>query len=238
MRNIRSVLTFLLFLLAIPGIVLLGGLFFREKYFAWIAHCVAILSCLPLFYSFARKESSAKELTVLAAMIALSVAGRFLFAWLPGFKPVTAITVLAAIWLGKEAGFTIGALSAVISNFYFGQGPWTPFQMFAWGFLGFLAGLLAKPLQKSRILLLIFGAFGGFFYSATLDIWTTVWAENGFNLMRYLATFFSSLPVTLEYSVSNVLFLLLLHKPMREKLERVKKKYGLFLPKQSTLSNE
>lgn len=231
MRKRSNLLTFLLIVLAIPLVVLLGGIFFREKYYAWIALCVALLSCLPLFYSFERKESSSRELTVLAVLIALSVAGRFLFAWLPGFKPITAITILAAVYLGKEAGFTVGSLSAVLSNFYFGQGPWTPFQMFAWGFLGFLAGLLAKPLQKSKIALCAFGALAGILYSATMDIWTTVWAENAFSLTRYLAILLSSLPTTAEYVLSNILFLFLLSKPIGEKLDRIKKKYGLFLPR-------
>ena len=80
-------------------------------------------------------------------MVALSVTGRFI----PFFKPVTALTVLTAVYLGGEAGFLCGALSAVISNFWFGQGPWTPFQMLAWGMIGLFAGLLASPLKRSRI---------------------------------------------------------------------------------------
>ena len=169
----KNVVTTLLLVLIVPAAAVGGGILFREKYAGWVALCVAVLSCLPLFYSFERKEASSKELTVLAVLIALSAAGRLIFAWLPGFKPITALTVIAALWLGKEAGFAVGALAAVLSNFYFGQGPWTPFQMFAWGMLGFLAGLLAKPLKKSKILLCLFGVAAGLLYSATMDIWVT-----------------------------------------------------------------
>lgn len=228
MKNKKNYLTVGILLLLVPAAVILGAVIFKEKYYAWISLSVAILSCLPLFYCFEHKESSAKELTTLAVMVAISAAGRFVFAWLPGFKPTTAITVIAAVWLGKEAGFVVGALSAVVSNFYFGQGPWTPFQMFAWGFIGFAAGLLAKPLRRNRVLLCAFGVLAGIAFSLLMDVWTTVWADGGFNMTRYAAAAISALPVTVEYAVSNLVFLLILTKPIGEKLERIKKKYGLF----------
>ncbi len=225
-RNKRGIASACILLVAIPAIVLGGSFLFNEKHYAWISICVAALSCIPLFYSFEQKETSSKELVLLAVLVALSAAGRFIFVWLPGFKPVTAITVIAAVWLGKEAGFAVGALSAVVSNFYFGQGPWTPFQMFAWGLIGFLAGALAKPLLKNKAFLCIYGAAAGVFFSAIMDVWTTLWADGSFNTARYLASVVSALPVTAEYAVSNVIFLLLLAKPIGEKLERIKKKYG------------
>ncbi len=225
----KKVLTICILLLAIPIVIFSGGFLFREKYYAWISLCVALLSCIPLFYCFEQKNNSAKELTVVAVMIALSVAGRFVFAWLPSFKPVTAITVIAAIYIGKEAGFAVGALSAVVSNFYFGQGPWTPFQMFSWGVIGFFAGLLSNPLQKNKIILCIYGVLAGVLFSLTMDIWTVVWADGTLNLSRYTTALLTSLPVTIQYAISNVVFLLFLTKPVGTKLERIKKKYGLFL---------
>lgn len=229
MKKTRVFLTVFLYLLAIPAAIAVGALLFKEKFYAWISLIIAILACLPLFYSFEYKENTSKEIAVLAVIIAISVAGRFVFAWLPGFKPVTAITVIAAIWLGKESGFTIGCLTALVSNFYFGQGPWTPFQMFAWGMLGFLAGLLSKPLKKSRILLLIYGVFAGIAYSFTMDVWTTLWTDGTFNLSRYIAFVTAALPITAEYAISNLIFLLILTKPIGEKLKRIKTKYGLFV---------
>ncbi len=229
MKQRKNPLTVCILLVGIPAAVVLGAVIFGEKAYAWISLCVAILSCLPLFYAFERRESAAGELTVLAVMIALSVVGRMIFIWLPGFKPITAVTVIAAIWLGKEAGFAVGALSAVVSNFYFGQGPWTPFQMFAWGLIGFLAGALGKPLRRNKLLLCLFGAIAGVLYSMTMDVWMTLWMDSGFNLSRYIAYALTSLPTTAEYVASNVIFLLLLAKPIGEKLERIKKKYGLFM---------
>ncbi len=225
----RGGVTLAVLLLVIPAVVVAGAVLFREKYYAWIALCVAVLSVLPLFYAFERKESSSKELAVLAVLVALSAAGRFVFAWLPGFKPVTAITVIAAMWLGKEAGFVIGALSAVLSNFYFVQGPWTPFQMFAWGLIGFLAGCLWRLLQRSRIALSVFGALAGVLFSLVMDVYSTLWADGVFNASRYMASLITALPVMVEYAISNVVFLLLLTKPIGEKLARIRGKYGLFV---------
>ena len=229
MSSVKRYLTPVILFVAIPLIAILGAVIFKEKYYAFISLMVAVLAILPLFYSFHKKESSSKELVVIAVMVALSVVGRFVFAWLPGFKPVTAITIVAAIYLGKEAGFAVGAFSAVISNFYFGQGPFTPFQMFAWGLIGFIAGALAKPLQKNKALLCIFSGVSGVFYSVFMDIFTTLWLDGGFNLSRYLTSVVAALPVTIEYIVSNIIFILLLAKPIGSKLNRIKTKYGLFI---------
>lgn len=231
MQNLASWknrVTLILVLLLIPAVVIFGSYLFAEKCYAWISLAVALLSCVPLLYCFERKETSARELVVLAVLVAVSAAGRFAFAWVPGFKPVTALAVIAAVYLGKEAGFVVGSLSAVVSNFYFGQGPWTPFQMFAWGLVGFLAGVLANPLRRRKIWLALYGVAAGVLFSAIMDIWTTLWAEGTFRPARYLAACAAALPFTVEYAVSNVIFLVLLTKPIGEKLQRIRKKYGMF----------
>ena len=229
--RVKKVITILLLMVAIPAVVIVGTFLFRGKQYAFPVIAVAVLSCIPLFYAFERKESKAGELAVVAVLIALSALGRFLFAWLPGFKPVAAIVVIAGIWLGKEPGFVVGSLSALVSNFYFGQGPWTPFQMFAWGFIGFLAGILRKPLRKNLVFLAIYGAIAGLLYSLLMDVWTVLWADGTFNPGRYFAVVATSAVVMIEYAVSNVIFLLILARPIGRKLERIRTKYGLFLEK-------
>ena len=124
-------LSYIILCFVIPTVVLSGALIFKEKQYAWISLCVTVLSCVPFFLHFEHSENDVRRLTVIAVMVAISVIGRFIFAPIPGFKPVTATVVITAMYFGSEAGFMTGALSAVISNFYFGQGPWTPFQMFA-----------------------------------------------------------------------------------------------------------
>ena len=211
--------------LLIPAVVLGGALIFRDRQYAYITLCVAVLSCLPFFLHFERSANDVKRLILIAVMVALSVAGRMLFAPLQHFKPVTALVIITAMYFGSEAGFLTGALSAVLSNFYFGQGPWTPFQMFSWGMIGFFSGLLAPLLRRSRIAL--WGGIGGMLYSFLMDIWTVLWADGYFNLPRYFAAIASAVPVTAVYVVSNILFLLVLAKPIGKLLARMKTKYAL-----------
>ena len=162
-------------------------------------------------------------MVLVAVITALCIVGRFI----PFFKPITALTVLAAIYLGGEAGFLVGALSALLSNFYFGQGPWTPFQMLAWGSIGLVAGLLHKPLRKNRVMLVFFGVVSGILYSMMMDVWTVLWYDNNFSVSLYKAAIITSLPHMLLYSISNMVFLILLAKPLGEKLERVEIRFDI-----------
>lgn len=165
---------------------------------------------------------------LIAIMIALSSIGRIIFAPIPGFKPVTAMTVITAMYFGSRSRIhDRDALSAVISNFFFGQGPWTPFQMFSWGILGFIAGLIADPLRRNKIILTIYAIFSGILFSLIMDVWTVLWSDGYFNFSRYLAATISAVPFTVIYAVSNVIFLLLFSKPIGKILDRIKVKYDL-----------
>ena len=223
----KKIFPYLIYAVAFPLLAIGGAFIFKDKFYSWITLAAVLLACLPFFIRFEKKETDAKTLILISVMIALSVVGRFIFSPLPGFKPVTAMTVLTAMYFGSDAGFMTGALTAVISNFYFGQGPWTPFQMFSWGIIGLLAGIFAEKLKKSKVFLSVFGALAGILYSLLMDIWTVLWADGYFNFARYLAALVSSLQFTVIYAVSNVIFLLLLSKPTGKILRRVKTKYGI-----------
>lgn len=222
----KRLLSLALFLL-IPVVVLAGSLIFKDKQYAFVSITVTVLALAQFFLSFEKKENAGPKLVLIAVMTALSVVGRMIFAMIPGFKPVTAVVIITAIYFGREAGFITGALSAVLSNFYFGQGAWTPFQMLTWGLVGWLAGVFAIKLKENKILLSIFGFFAGIVYSLLMDVWSTIWADGVFNISRYLYSIFTSLPYTAMYAVSNIIFLLVLTKPIGRKLERIKIKYGL-----------
>ena len=226
-EKLRKLLKFLIPFVLVPGVVAVGIFAFDEKRYAFISMAVTILAIVLFCAGFEKRTVGTRRLIIIAVMTALSVVGRFLFAPIPGFKPITAMVVITAIYLGGECGFLVGALTAVISNFYFGQGPWTPFQMFAWGMIGLIAGFLSKPLKKSRLALALYGVFAGAAYSCVMDIWTVVWADNSFNPSLYLAALGTAVPFILSYALSNVVFLLLLGRPFGEKLERIKLKYGV-----------
>lgn len=225
--RMKKILSAVISLLAIPAVILIGTFVFDDKQYAFISAAISILALVQFFISFEKKENAATKLVLIAVMTALSVAGRMVFSMLPGFKPVTALVIITAIYFGREAGFITGSLSAVLSNFYFGQGPWTPFQMLTWGLIGWLAGIFSKKLSSSKIRLSVFGFFAGVGFSLLMDVWSTLWMYGTFNLGRYAAAITTALPYTALYAVSNIIFLLLLGKPIGSKLERIKSKYGL-----------
>lgn len=226
--SMKKLMTYIIPCAIIPAVVAGGVLLFGEKQYAWISLCVAILACIPFFIGFERRKRDSKELIMIAAMVALSVIGRIIFTPFPGFKPVTAMVVITAMYFGSEAGFMTGALSAVISNFSFGQGPWTPFQMFSWGIIGLIAGLISKQLKSNKIVLSVYAVISGALYSCLMDIWSVIWADGYFNISRYIASVVSAIGFTVIYAVSNVIFLLAFSKPIGKILERLKTKYGLF----------
>lgn len=221
--HLRRILRQILPWVAIPLCVLLGATVFSDKGYAYVTLLVTMLSLLLFIAGFEKKRTGTRRLILVAVMVALSVAGRFL----PLFKPITALTVLTAMYLGSEAGFLTGALSAVISNFYFGHGPWTPFQMMSWGLIGFTAGLLAQPLKRHKWFLLCYGVIAGVAYSFIMDIWTVLWYNGTFQWTLYTGALLSAIPYTCVYALSNVLFLLLFAKPFGQKLERIQVKYGV-----------
>ncbi|MGN1112348.1 MAG: ECF transporter S component [Acutalibacteraceae bacterium] len=227
MSKVKKTASALLLCVAIPITVVISYILFSNSRYDLASLLVAIFATIAFILRFEKNASNGKLVAVIAVMTALSVAGRFIFSPIPFFKPVTAIVVITALYFGGECGFVVGAFSALLSNFYFGQGPWTPFQMMVWGLVGLFSGLLARFITRNKLTLSVWGVLSGVFYSMIMDIWTTLWAEGGFNLSRYIFYVSSSLPVMAVYAVSNVVFLILLAKPIGKKLTRIKVKYGL-----------
>ena len=225
--SLKKAVSYGLILAAGPLLLLSGVFLFAQKQYAVISVLLAFAACLPFFLSFEKKKPLARQTVLIAVMVALSVAGRMAFAVLPSVKPVTALVIITALYFGPEAGFLTGSLSALLSNIYFGQGPWTPFQMFAWGILGFAAGLIRRPLQKHFWLLLLYSVLSGAVFSMLMDVYTVLSFGEGFRLDRYGAALLSALPVTAVYAVSNLAFMLMLYIPLGKALERIKRRYGL-----------
>ncbi len=221
--RIRSLLGTALPFFIMPALVLLLPVGVQAEYYALVSFLMVVMALLLFLSGFERRELGTRRMILVSVMTALSVIGRLL----PLIKPITALTVLSALYLGKEAGFLVGAMSAVLSNFIMGQGPWTPFQMLAWGLIGLFAGIAAAPLKKYRLLLYLYGILSGAAYSMLLDVWTTVWTYKEFTLHAYAAALATALPYTVLYAVSNLLFLMIFTKPIGDKLARIKKKYGL-----------
>ena len=226
-ETVRRVFRYAIPFLLMPVMIFLSGWLLGERFYAWGILGMVILTQGLFFAGFEKRTVGSRRMVIAAVMTALSVLGRVVFAPLPGFKPITAIVVITAIWIGGETGFLVGALSALISNFFSGQGPWTPFQMFSWGMIGLIAGFLSGPLRKNRGLLALYGVFAGVAYSLFMDVWTVLWYNGSINWDLYAAALVTALPYTASYAASNVVFLLLLGRPFGEKLARIRLKYGV-----------
>ena len=130
--------------------------------------------------------------------------------------------------LGSRAGFLTGALAALASNLFFGQGPWTPLQMYAWGLLGCLAGALSRRgLFSSRPWLCLWGVLGGLLYGVILDSWYIAAYVDGPTLLSAGAAYLAGLPGNLAHGLSTAAFLALICPPWNKQIQRIRKKYGM-----------
>ncbi len=221
-KRLRNVIKIAVPFFLIPITAALGMILPMERRYLFTSLAAAVLSVLLFISGFEKKKTGSRRMVLISVMTALSVIGRFI----PFFKPITALSVIAAVYLGGECGFIVGSFSALVSGIWFGPGPWTPFQMLSWGLIGLFAGYLSPILKKSTVLLLLYGALSGVFFSLVMDVFTVV-SLGTFTPALYLSAFVTALPHTILYSVSNIIFLRFLGKPLGKKLERIKLKYGV-----------
>lgn len=215
-------------LLAVPATILAGIFLLDDRKYWFISFLVLLETMLPFFLAFEGRKPLARELLLLAVLCALGVAGRAAFYMLPQFKPVVAVVTVAGAAFGAESGFLVGAVTAFISNLFFGQGPWTPWQMFAFGMAGFLAGLIFRRRSPGRGALCVYGALVTFFFcGALLDTGSALMWQAYPSLGAFLSYYLTGLPFNLIHAAATVFFLWLFGKPLLEKLDRVKNKYGL-----------
>ena len=137
----RTAVSALLIFIGIPAVIVLGFTLFRDRKYILVSWMILLMTIAPFFMVFEKRKPKAREIVLIAMMCALTVCAQLLCRVVVGLRAGTAIIISCGIALGPEAGFLIGALARFILNFYEGQGPWTPWQMFCWGLLGFLAGL-------------------------------------------------------------------------------------------------
>lgn len=207
----------------------LDEIFGGRKYYL-LSLVIVIYSIIPFFMVFEGRKPQARELIVLATLAAIATAGRGAFFMIPHFKPMVAIVIISGIAFGGEAGFLVGSVTMLVSNMLFGQGPWTPWQMLALGLIGFLSGILNRLglLPAKRLTLCIYGflvtifIYGGIMNPAScvMSVYEVTW-------QTILAAYISGIPVDLVHAASTFLFLWIGAKPLLEKLQRIKVKYGL-----------
>ena len=229
--NKRTILSFLIILILVPAVIAFGIVFLDDRKYYLISLLIILLTMIPFFLSFESRRPSAREFAVLAAMCTVGVAGRGAFFMVPQFKPMVSVVIITGICFGAESGFLTGAMTAFVSNFFFGQGPWTPWQMFCCGIIGFLAGLIfgRRPLTKrEHPFVIIFGGVSTLIiYGGLMNLSTLLSSVMTINLQTVISVYASGLPFDLVHAAATVFFLIIALKPLTEKLYRIKIKYGL-----------
>lgn len=207
------------------------GVFYLDNKKYYFISLMVLLECMaPFFLIFEGRKPKARELVIIAVLCAIAIAGRAALFMLPQFKPVIAMTIISGVAFGGETGFLVGAMTMLASNVMFSQGPWTPWQMFAVGIIGFFAGVLFRKgwLRRSRGALCVFGAlsailiYGGIMNPASALMWAP--ELNWKVILTYYVTGF---PFDCIQAAATWLFLWFAAEPMLEKLDRIKVKYGL-----------
>ncbi len=226
----RTKIATLLILFLIPLTIFIGIYYLGDKKYYFISLLIILETMIPFGFAFENRKPKARELVIISALCAIGVAGRTVFFMLPQFKPVAAIVIISGVAFGGETGFLVGAITAFVSNFFFGQGPWTPWQMFSFGIIGFLAGIMFQKgiLRKTKTDMCVFGflatfvIYGGIMNPASVIMW-----QSNININMVLSSYVMGMPFDFIHAVSTVFFLFFAAEPMLEKLERIKIKYGL-----------
>ena len=226
----RTVAAAVMILLLVPVTLFVGVYYLGNKKYYFIALLVLLECMAPFFLIFEGHKPQARELVIIAVLCAIAIAGRAALFMLPQFKPVIAMTIISGVAFGGETGFLVGAMTMLASNVMFSQGPWTPWQMFAVGIIGFFAGVLFRKgwLRRSRGALCVFGAlsailiYGGIMNPASALMWAP--ELNWKVILTYYVTGF---PFDCIQAAATWLFLWFAAEPMLEKLDRIKVKYGL-----------
>lgn len=146
----RTAISAALIFLAVPTVVAIGNFLLKDSNYILISLIVLGLVMLPFFIAFEKRKPKARELVLISVMAAITVCAHLICKVTIPLRAGTAIIIICGIALGPEAGFLIGALGRFILNFYAGHGPWSPWQMFCWGFLGFLAGIVFSRLNTEE----------------------------------------------------------------------------------------
>lgn len=209
--------------------VLVWQVFFSNDISYYIVGSVIIiLTAIPFFVSFEKDEKTAQKISILAIMTALAVASRAVFYLIPQVKPICAVVVVCGVCFGAKSGFIVGALSAFVSNFIFGQGLWTPYQMIALGFCGLISGIVFSKITPKRISLSLYGFFAAFvIYGIIVDLSSVFAMLNDITLEGVLSVYVASIPFSLTFGISTAVFLFLFGESFVKKILRIKLKYAI-----------
>lgn len=215
-------------LIAVPLTIFAGIHLFDDRKYYFISLLIILETLFPFLLAFEWGKAKTRKLIIISVLCALAVGGRAVFYTLPQFKPLIAIVIISGICFGGETGFLVGAVSGFVSNFFFGQGPWTPWQMFALGLIGFMAGILFAKIKVSKISVTIFGILATIIiYGGITNPQMLFMMQEEITFEMLLITYMSGLPFDILHALSTAFFLYFITEPMTDKINRIKTKYRL-----------
>lgn len=214
-------------LLAISIMVLLLMIVLASKNYLLFSFSFLVLTLGVYFWKFERFQHNSREVVFIAIICALAVVGRIIFAALPAVKPELFILIMGAMVTGPETGFLMGTIIALTSNMYFGQGVWTPWQMFALGVIGLVSGLMINK-EIPTWLLVVWGFASGFVMGWIMDIYYIIGFVDPITIKSILTSIAASFYFDFVHALFTGVLLLLVGKRWIKLFNGYKQKYDLF----------
>lgn len=196
-----------------------------SEYAAFLSFILVILIIGLIFAEFEESNLTSKEVALIGILAAITAASRIPFAMLPNIKPCTFLIIVVGLVYGTRAGAMVGALTALVSNFFFGQGPWTAWEMLGWSMVGIVAGMVGRrwPNFGTREVVLL-GIVLGEAYNLLLDFssWITFYRADP-NL--FVPTFVAGIPFGILHIIGNVVFAIALSVPVLALFRRFQRRF-------------
>lgn len=189
------------------------------------ATVLAVLAIVAFFFEFERRALGSKEVALVAMLGTISAVLRVAFAAVPNVQPCTFLIICSGYVFGPVAGFMVGSTTALVSNFFLGQGPWTPYQMLAWGLVGVSAALLRR-FRPGTLGLVLFGVLSGYLYGWMVSAW--YWASFTYPLTfrTFIAYQLTGVWLDTFHAAGNALFLWLFGMKTVKILERFRRRFN------------
>ncbi len=228
-KSLRSILTWSAVLILWTFLIFNSNTIFGLRGYYISATIMSLSLVVALILSFERSDNNALKLALISVMSALCIVGRIAFIAIPMVKPVAALVIISGIALGPQAGFVVGSMTMLISNFMFSQGPWTLWQMFSFGLLGFISGAIFYNREKiqNRFVLAVYGLLIYVFVCGPILDLSGVFGYMAPTKSSLATTLALGFPVNLTAGISTFVLLILISPSLLKKLKRVKIKNGI-----------
>lgn len=226
MKRLISILSVLIIIsLILSGLILES----RFKNYSFILVCIVFILLFLSYFYFEKGSMGTKEIAIIATLSAFAGAARVPFAAIPNVQPTTFIVALSGYVFGPYEGFIVGATTAFISNIFLGQGPWTPWQMFAWGIVGTVSGFIGivnekrgKSISAEGFAIICF--IYGFVFDWIMNLWHVLGFIKPLTYKSVLAAYITGLTFDIMHAAGNFLFAILLFNNLYKVLYRFKRK--------------